>query len=972
MSATQNQAVPSPADAFGDYLPQLTAALDKLTTDAAALPGKSDLDFQRSMDRSFGKDLDKASQRVLNLTERVLALVDESQKAAAAGEKKGKPVTKRRKLEDEDDVTDGYKGSVLGVVDGLLEDADTQMDELRGSKGKTNIAIKPSLLAQAGKKLPGPFSKQIERLPQNIIHAVGLSKPQLLFPDAPDNTRTDVPWAPTLPNKPHAMVPLGANVKMDFELTPEEEADSAKAAARVEREQKARHHPYYYETKHLPYPTSMFIPSQPIPPKPFNSTPFMFVDTPEKYHQMVEKLKGAKEIAVDLEHHDMRSYIGFTCLIQISTRDEDFVVDSLSLRKQIRDDKFGDVMTDPSIIKVFHGSDSDVIWLQRDFDIYLVNLFDTYHASFTLNMPQRSLAALLQFYCNFEADKRYQRADWRIRPLPQDMLHYARSDTHYLLFVYDNLRNALIEKSSRPPSPVAGEESVDLASARPNPQEAIRRVLERSADTALRLYERDTYDVEAGKGTGGWLSAGKKWLPKGGLDEEVGWVWRRMHDWRDSMARELDESPFYIMPQNMLAQVCTQGNNTNLGRIIRPDRAPIAAQYIPNIASIITYAKKEFKVVEEERKRQERDEMLADGGIVIPQQKVDKQPKQPVQSRQRTAVPAVPAVPSAPTDAAAGNMWNYGQQSTPSRPVVKAQPKSGLFGSTIQSAPTFTPSPSPGFNTNKAKPASGLFGKTLPRAPAARAKPASGSSTPGTGQRELSPGFLKVMDEMRVEMAPKQILKRGEGEAGSGTLRPESVPFVPAGQRKAAPASGAVSSSAKPAPVPAPQKAAPSATGPASKPAASAPDDGVVQVKKSKKQPQKKREASGGFDSDGSKKTKLNNGDGASTSATATPDISPPGTPAAAAKSEKAKGKKKERVKPEDIPDFDYSIEPNLLDQPQSASNGADAKKKKKKNVKQAPKPGGFTGVEIPTFGARPARDMSQPKGGNKTGTFTG
>ncbi|TYJ57578.1 hypothetical protein B9479_001660 [Cryptococcus floricola] len=968
MSA-QHNAVASPADAFADYLPQLTAALDSLTTDAAALPGKSDLDFQRTIDRSFGKDLDQASQRVLNLTERVLALVDESQRAAAAGEKKGKPVTRRRKLEDEDDVIDGYKGSVLGVVDGLLEDADTQMDELRGSKGKTNIAIKPSILAQAGKKLPGPFSKQVERLPQNIIHAVGLSKPQLLFPDAPDNTRTDIPWAPTLSNKPHAMVPLGAKVKLDYELTAEEEEDPSKAAARLEREQKARHHPYYYETRHLPYPTSMFIPSQPIPPKPFDSTPFMFVDTPEKYQQMVEKLKAAKEIAVDLEHHDMRSYIGFTCLIQISTRDEDFVVDTLSLRKQIRDDKFGDVMTDPSIIKVFHGSDSDVIWLERDFDVYLVNLFDTYHASFTLNMPQRSLAGLLQLYCNFEADKRYQRADWRIRPLPEDMLHYARSDTHYLLFVYDNLRNALIEKSSRPPSPVAGEESMTLASARPNPQEAIRKVLERSADTALRMYERDTYDVEAGKGSGGWLSAGKKWLPKGGLDEEVGWVWRRMHDWRDGMARELDESPFYIMPQNMLAQVCIQGNPTNLGRIIRPDRAPIAAQYIPNIASIITYAKKEFKEVEKERKRQEKEEMFADGGIVIPEQKADKAHKQQAQAKKRTAVPSVPAVPSAP--ATAGNMWSFGQQSTPSKPVVKTQAKSGLFGSTIKSTPTFTPSPNS--SLNKHKPTSGLFGKTLPRASAAQAQPASGSSTSAREQKELSPGFLKVMDSMRVEMAPKQILKRGEEEAGSGTLRPESVPFVPAGQRKAAPASGAVSSSAKPAPAPAPQKATPSTAGPASKLSAPAPGDGVVQVKKSKKQPQKKREASVGFDSDGSKKTKLNNGDGASTSTTATPDVSPPGTPTVASKSEKAKGKKKEKVKVEDIPDFDYSTQPNLLDQPQSASSGADAKKKKKKkNVKQAPKPGAFTGVEVPTFGARPARDMSQPKGGNKAGTFTG
>jgi hypothetical protein len=32
----------------------------------------------------------------------------------------------------------------------------------------------------------------------------------------------------------------------------------------------------------------------------------------------------------------------------------------------------------------------------------------------------------------FTADKRYQLADWRIRPLPQHMIAYARADTRYV------------------------------------------------------------------------------------------------------------------------------------------------------------------------------------------------------------------------------------------------------------------------------------------------------------------------------------------------------------------------------------------------------------------------------------------------------------------------------------------------------------------------------------------------------------
>ena len=36
-------------------------------------------------------------------------------------------------------------------------------------------------------------------------------------------------------------------------------------------------------------------------------------------------------------------------------------------------------------LKVLHGCDSDVEWLQRDFSVYLVNVFDTHQVSPYLN-----------------------------------------------------------------------------------------------------------------------------------------------------------------------------------------------------------------------------------------------------------------------------------------------------------------------------------------------------------------------------------------------------------------------------------------------------------------------------------------------------------------------------------------------------------------------------------------------------------
>lgn len=65
---------------------------------------------------------------------------------------------------------------------------------------------------------------------------------------------------------------------------------------------------------------------------------------------MLGKLQRVKEIAVDLEHHRHRSFNGFVCLMQISTRHEDFIVDTLILRDEL--EELNEVFTDPDVVKV--------------------------------------------------------------------------------------------------------------------------------------------------------------------------------------------------------------------------------------------------------------------------------------------------------------------------------------------------------------------------------------------------------------------------------------------------------------------------------------------------------------------------------------------------------------------------------------------------------------------------------------------
>ncbi|WVQ97195.1 hypothetical protein IAU59_004305 [Kwoniella sp. CBS 9459] len=967
--------VPSPVKAFASYLPHLTSALDSLTTHAAALPDKSDLSFHRTLDRKFAKDLDSASDRLLKLTERLLSLVDHSQRSAV---EKGKAKARvgvnkgsRRKLEDEDDVVDGFRQSVVGVVDGLLEDADSSLDDLRGEKKKAAIAIKPALAAAAGQKLPGPFSKPRERLPLSIFHASDIPKPQLLFDDQVDNFPSSGPWKPSMTFKPHAMVPLDFEAPLDFLLTREEELDPSKEAWRRQKEIRFRSHPYFYETRNLPYPTSMFIEAPPIPPRSFQDTPFEFVDTPEALGRMVEELKKAKEIAVDLEHHQMRSYSGFTCLIQISTREGDYVVDTLKLRKELREGRLGDVLSDPSIIKVFHGAESDIIWLQHDFEIFVVNLFDTYHASVVLDMRERSLAALLQLYCDFQADKRYQMADWRIRPLPEAMLHYARSDTHFLLFIYDNLRNSLLQQSSRPPSPDADGNAI-IRLGRRNPQQAMRDVLNRSADTALKMYERDEYDEETGRGVGGWLQAARKWLPKDAIEEEPGWVYRKLHAWRDRIARQLDESPFYIMPQDLLKRLALLPGSSpiSIKREINSKRShvpgsPLVHARADELVKLIKDAKEEFAQMASNHQ-----------GATSMSSEV----KQKASSTSKTAaVPSVAKV-AAVQSATVPDVW--GSVVSPSQKAAKHTAKSGLFGTTIKSSAS--PSSASSSSTTKSvkAPSSGLFGSALPN----KTKAQKVASTAAKSKsRALSPGFEAVQQTIHGALEPKPAQKPSEEVADVGQpIQPEQVPFVPAISRKTASAAATASTStatqAKRDTDPAaPSKAAEKAPKPVGE-SKTTPEDGVVQVKKVRKQRKRDRvgstsipndlpAAGSGPGSSSGKKLKLSPPAEEGNAATASPAEAD--AEAADADLSKVKKEKKKMIKVEDVPEFDYANEPNFLDQPGSAAAAqSEASGKGKKDKKKKKPQAGIGALEIPTFGKRAARDMSQPKAGNRSRTF--
>ena len=191
------------------------------------------------------------------------------------------------------------------------------------------------------------------RLPMELYHATTIPKPQLVFKDRVNNSRDVPPWRPAPPQKPHARVKEDvADLDLSEGSAETGPSDSVEEDSKRKWKSRCKQHPYYQEISFLQYPESMSRSDPPIPLRTLETTPFTFVDTPEALDDMILELHEVTEIAVDLEHHSLRSYYGFTSLIQLSSRDKDWIIDPLRLRAELRRDKLGGIFADPAVVKV--------------------------------------------------------------------------------------------------------------------------------------------------------------------------------------------------------------------------------------------------------------------------------------------------------------------------------------------------------------------------------------------------------------------------------------------------------------------------------------------------------------------------------------------------------------------------------------------------------------------------------------------
>jgi ribonuclease D len=170
---------------------------------------------------------------------------------------------------------------------------------------------------------------------------------------------------------------------------------------------------------------------------------FEIIDCQKDLRALARELLKEDVIGVDTEADSFYHYFDKTCLVQIATRKNRYLVDPLALGGPAELAPLGPVFASPKVRLIFHAAEYDIFVLKRDCSFRFSNLFDTMVSSQLLGYPAIGLAALISHHFGVTVPKDEQRSDWSRRPLRDKQLDYAAGDVRYLIRLAAKLEKEL-------------------------------------------------------------------------------------------------------------------------------------------------------------------------------------------------------------------------------------------------------------------------------------------------------------------------------------------------------------------------------------------------------------------------------------------------------------------------------------------------------------------------------------------------
>lgn len=249
---------------------------------------------------------------------------------------------------------------------------------------------------------------------------------------------------------------------------------------------------------------------------------YTYVDSNEKLQDLCKELKLHDEIAVDLECENHLAHYGvFICLIQISTKNTNYIVDVLAI------DDFSllkEVFEDSKILKVFHDISFDLRMLYSEMNISVKNFFDTYLAARICGIEKLGLSNMLATYFDVKKESKFQKYDWTLRPIKKEPMEYAINDTLYLI----ELKNILSKKIEELDRTTWLEEELKYNEDNPKP-----------------FVDATFYDI--------------KNITK--QNREVIKVAKNIYDLRDKLAKKVDRPTYFLINNKRLLELAADSKN---------------------------------------------------------------------------------------------------------------------------------------------------------------------------------------------------------------------------------------------------------------------------------------------------------------------------------------------------------------------------------------------------------------------------
>ena len=159
-----------------------------------------------------------------------------------------------------------------------------------------------------------------------------------------------------------------------------------------------------------------------------------YIASQENLEAFVRRAASSSVLAIDTEFLREKTYYANLCLIQLATDAEVAVVDPFA----IEDMKvLAPLLTDSSIVKLFHAGGQDLEILYRELGVLPAPLFDTQVAATLLGHTQQiGYGPLVHSLCGVNLKKSDSFTDWSRRPLSTSQLEYAADDVIYLPKMY--------------------------------------------------------------------------------------------------------------------------------------------------------------------------------------------------------------------------------------------------------------------------------------------------------------------------------------------------------------------------------------------------------------------------------------------------------------------------------------------------------------------------------------------------------